>query len=166
MHARTTAQPWSSPHVIKVFKTVCFQFSLHHKTMATPHDRESLLAAWEAIGPSQPLPNEIQGWCLAYFKNLQQHGHHESSIVLTPQIDEEFTLPPTRYVRQPRANKRYPTGPVRAECYPIQSTESWISESLTSATCTTANHHVGLSANSPDQVADGPNEDQVLPRSF
>jgi hypothetical protein len=51
---------------------------------AIPTDRESLLAAWETIGPNQPPPAEAQGTLLAYFKHAELHGEH-SVCMLAPQ---------------------------------------------------------------------------------
>jgi hypothetical protein len=89
--------------------------------MATPHDRESLLAAWESIGSSNPFPAELQDLCLAYFKNLHQPCCSEINSDLTP----EKELPPTRYVRQQRAEKRARSGPVNPESFDSYSSESW-----------------------------------------
>jgi hypothetical protein len=91
--------------------------------MSTPHDRESLLAAWEAIGPSNPLPAELQDLCLAYFKNSHQHCCSEINIDLI--TEKEFLLPPTRYGRQQGADKRARTGPVKPESFASYSSESW-----------------------------------------
>ena len=75
-------------------------------------DRESLLAAWKAIGPCQPLPQEVEGILLTYFKHAELHGE---KTIRMPALELERTnqppSPPTRFTRQPRANKRAPHGP-------------------------------------------------------
>jgi hypothetical protein len=126
-----------------------------------PHDRESLLAAWEAIGSSHPFPDELQGVCLAYLNNLQLHGRNESNIVLTPS-EEEFSSPPTRYIRQPRAIKRYPTGPVRADgtSGSLPPAGTCVSTELNVSTELHVEFCEDQAANGPDRVVDGPKDDQ------
>ena len=118
--------------------------------MTTPHDRESLLAAWEAIGPSNPFPTELQGICLAYFKNSQQHGNSGTETMPTP--DDELFSPPTRYVRHPRASRKAPAGPLQAECFEYYPTESSSSSAVPSV-----GHEVELL----DQPVNGPDDDQI-----
>jgi hypothetical protein len=123
--------------------------------MNMPNDRESLHAAWEAIGPSNPLPDEIQDLLLAYFKNSQQHDNSEINGLLSP--DDVFHSPPTRYVRQPRNNRSAPAGPVQSESCVMHITESWKPESpILSAACTSTGHQVeqcaAHHANGPDQL--------------
>jgi hypothetical protein len=85
------------------------------------HDHKSLLAAWEAIGPSQPLPNEVQGILLTYFRHAELHGEQTVRMLAPPvqaleQQPEQFAFTPTRFLRLPRANKRAPPlGPTEAE---------------------------------------------------
>ncbi len=122
--------------------------------MDAPHDRESLLAAWEAIGPSQPFPDELQGLCLAYFKSSKQHDNSETNGVMTPTEDEEFHSPPTRYVRQLRANKRAPPGPVR-----VEDCADLLTESVRPGSLSTTSYQVELCA---EMVANGPEDDRVL----
>ena len=50
--------------------------------MSVPTDRQSLLAAWEAIGPCQPLPKEAEGVLLAYFNHFEKVDHN--TIMTTP----------------------------------------------------------------------------------
>ncbi len=78
--------------------------------MSLPTDRDSLLAAWKAIGPCEPFPQEAEGIILAYFKHVQLHGEKSRSLFAV-EHSEKFSAPPTRFVRQSRANKKAPLGP-------------------------------------------------------
>ncbi len=84
----------------------------HQHLMSNICDRESLLAAWKAIGPCQPLPQELEGILLTYFEHAQLHGEMTISM---PGLELEHTdqppPPPTRFIRQPRANRKAPLGP-------------------------------------------------------
>ena len=81
--------------------------------MSVPTDRQSLLAAWEAIGPCQPLPKDAEGILLAYFKHVEtveSHGKHMHA--LAEQNFFDIAAPPSRFVRQPRRAKNTPpSGP-------------------------------------------------------
>ena len=76
------------------------------KFSAIFHDRESLLASWEAIGPSQLLSNEVQGFLLAYFRHAELHGQHTVRMLAHPeQRPDQFCLatdpiPPTATRKQ------------------------------------------------------------------
>ncbi len=79
----------------------------HMFTKEMPKDRESLLAAWEAINPSQKLPYEVQGLLIAYFRHAELHGECTVRMFApSEQQSEQFTSSPSRFVRQPRANKK------------------------------------------------------------
>ena len=97
-------------------KTDLNKQNLLPKFSAMFHDRESLLASWEAIGPSQPLSNEVQGFLLAYFRHAELDGDHTVRMLAPPeQRPDQFASPPTRFLRLPRANKRAPPlGPAEA----------------------------------------------------
>ncbi len=74
-----------------------------------PYDSVSLIAAWEAINPCQPLPTETHGILLNYFKRVELTG--ERMLAPADRQGDFFASPPSRFVRQPRANKRPPSGP-------------------------------------------------------
>ena len=93
--------------------------------MTLPHNRESLLAAWDAIGPSQPLPNETHEILLAYFKHAGLHGEQTDRVLATlEQQPDQFYAPPARFVRQPRAIKKAPSGPAGAKAKPCTEVKS------------------------------------------
>ena len=96
--------------------------------MSMPNDTDSLIAAWEAIGPSEPLHTEVQGLLLAYFKHVELHGEHSVRIDTPGQQQlEQNSSPPSRFVRQPRANIKAPTGPAEVSlCSKFQ--EKWLSD--------------------------------------
>jgi hypothetical protein len=117
--------------------------------MSEPHDLESLLAAWEAIGPSQPFPTELQGLCLSYFKS-RHHDHDEQTCnILAPlhYESDDFMSPPTRYKRQSSSIKVAPPGPARALCHTCTKMESSRDETAGSV----------ISIANPTMVA-GPND--------
>jgi hypothetical protein len=103
------------------FPTSCFQLSLKRrkgislcsKQMSLPSDQESLLAAWNAIGPSQPFPHEVEGILLSYFKHVEMHGENTRRM-LAPAQTETNLAPPTRFDQQLHTNKKAPLGPAGA----------------------------------------------------
>jgi hypothetical protein len=77
-----------------------------------PNNSESIVpAAWEAISPYHPLSTETQGILLAYFKRVELHGENTVHMIASDQEQrpDEFSSPPTRFIRQPR--KKPPQGP-------------------------------------------------------
>ncbi len=88
-----------------------------------PSDRESLLAAWEAIGPSQPLCIEAQDLLLAYFQHVESHGEETARMnVSAAQTMDHPLPPPARFVRLQRTSKKPPSGPALAKS--LQSCEA------------------------------------------
>ncbi len=83
--------------------------------MPLPVDRESLLAAWDAIVPSQPLPDEVHGILLAYVRHAELQGDHTVGWIALPVQQTDQLSPPSRFVRQPRANTKTPPGPAEVE---------------------------------------------------
>ena len=125
-----------------------------------PFDSESLLSAWEAMGPSNPFPCGLQDVCLAYFKNGQEQlDPSETDCVLTP-CEAEFLPPPTRFVRKPRADRRAPPpGPASCEGsgpYPTECKKDCESGSRPSATASGA---------ADVQIANGPEADRAQTKS-
>jgi hypothetical protein len=91
--------------------------------MPQPSDHEFLLAAWNAIGPSQPFPHEVEGMLLSYFKHVEMHGESTRSMLATEQ-PEMNSAPPTRFVRQVRTNKKASLEPAGASPCPLSEKES------------------------------------------
>ena len=85
--------------------------------MSLPVDRESLLAAWDAICPSQPLPDEVHGVLLAYFRHANLQGDHTVGWLAPPAQQIDQLSPPSRFVRQPRGSTKAPLGPAEAATY-------------------------------------------------
>jgi hypothetical protein len=80
------------------------------QNMSLPTDRDSLLAAWEAICPCQPLPHEVEGILLASFK-LTEFPYENTIRMLATEHSDSVSPPPSRFTRQPRAKKTAPLGP-------------------------------------------------------
>jgi hypothetical protein len=78
--------------------------------------RESLLAEWQAIGPSQPLTTEVQDLLLKFI-NTPQHDDVWMDYAAMDIVDTPFP-PPQRFHRQrscAHQGCKVPTGPSAAE---------------------------------------------------
>ena len=93
--------------------------------MTLPHDRETLLAAWEEIGSSQPLPTETHEILLGYFRHAALCGDHTGRMFAPAEYRIDQSLPPpTRFVRQPRSNGMAPCGPDEAQASSFNGAKS------------------------------------------
>jgi hypothetical protein len=127
--------------------------------MSMPTDRESLLASWKAIGPSQPFPHEAQEILLAYFKHARLHGEQ---ILPAPQEQIIDSSPPTRFVRQPRANKKLPSGPVEvANCSSFEETLSCTSQKVQQPPAADSNRTAVTSHCEVDPSANGRRDEDI-----
>ena len=79
-----------------------------------PPTRESLLAEWEKLRPSQPLSEEILNLLLQHFKRSKEGQQINSPDVASQHRDISANLPPPqRYQRLALACDRPPVGPMK-----------------------------------------------------
>uniref|UniRef100_A0A7S0R134 Uncharacterized protein n=1 Tax=Cryptomonas curvata TaxID=233186 RepID=A0A7S0R134_9CRYP len=90
---------------------------------ASSSERESLIAAWQALGASQPLCEELQTLCLIHMRRCngpprdmatENAAHPETRMFLSSQ-ESSTLLPPQRYTRRARSsNMAPPMGPSKS----------------------------------------------------
>lgn len=79
---------------------------------------DSLYAAWEARGPSNPLPPELLALCLLFLSSVQRTTVQTAVCARSaPRVDTGTTQelpPPQRFQRRIRIVDRPPPGPTKA----------------------------------------------------
>ncbi len=94
--------------------------------MASTSDRENLIAAWQALGTSQPLCTELQNLCLLHMRRVSRLPHvrtddNAAIVANTSTIEPSpsnrgsgVLLPPQRFARRARnSNVAPPVGPFK-----------------------------------------------------
>ena len=102
--------------------------------MESPAERESLIAAWQALGASHPLCEELQTLCLIHMRRCNGPPRDmttdnaalpESSMLLSTQEGSALP-PPQRYTRRARSSNRAPPmGPSKSLGVTQQSGIDW-----------------------------------------
>jgi hypothetical protein len=89
---------------------------------AMSREREALIAAWQALGTSQPLCEELQNLCLTHMRDRTTDTAVLTMRVANPSNQESAPLlPPQRYTRRSRSsNIAPPKGPSK----PTEATDT------------------------------------------
>ena len=103
---------------ISPIKCIKCTFTKSLETMACESlRRESLLAAWQAIGPAQHLTDELQSLLLTYMNRSStglEHGTTCIKLPLNTNTRKGPIPPPQRFLRRTRNGDSAPAGPSKA----------------------------------------------------